>query len=101
MPQHVPHRGPQTAVAMQREGDSALLRVPGQQREAALPRWGLLGEGEPPGPRSLSMTPPLSPAVVSPHASAGALGPLYFSFSVALVESWLVSGDLRGEGVVR
>lgn len=72
-----------------------------QQREAALPRTrGSLEKGSPRAQISVHGPHP-SAQLVSPAQCRGPKVTLYFSFSVALVESWLVSGDLRGEGVVR
>lgn len=71
----------------------------GPSRETALPRTrGPLEKGAPRAQISVHGPHP-SAQLVSPH-SAGPKVTLYFSFSVALVESWLVSEDL-GEGVVR
>lgn len=77
----------------------ALLRVPEPvERSGSPPHQGLLGGGEPRAQLSVHCPTP------SPAGSPQRRGPkitFYFAFSVALLESWLVSGDLWGKGVIR
>ena len=96
-----PHRGPQTAVAMQR-GDECPPQGPGASRGKRLfPAPGAPWRRGAPRAQISVHGPHPSAQLVSPTQCRGPKVTLYFSFSVALVESWLVSGDLRGEGVIR
>lgn len=95
-PQAVPPAAPArtpTGVPRQqwpcREAMSALLRVPEPaEGSGSSPHQGLLGEGEPPGPRSLSTAPIPQHSWFPPH-SAGGLRSLFISVSQWL---WLKAG---------
>lgn len=92
LPQHVPHRGPQAAVAMQR-GDECPPQGPGASRGKRLfPAPGAPWRRGAPGPRSLSTAPTPQPSWFPPH-SAGGLRSLFISVSQWL---WLKAGWSRG-----